>query len=417
MSQLAATGRQHTMTDTSTNPDVTVLGGGLAGLLAAATIAKAGKTVAIYEARSQLGGRGTTDDYEGFHFNQGPHALYLGGPAERALNNLGVTISGGVPSTKGTIVVDGDQHRLPAGPLSLLRTTALTARSKAQFGRLLQRLPKLDAAAFASQTVEEWIATNVSRPDAAAVLEAFVRLTSYTNAPKLMSADAAIHQLQQSLRFGVRYVDYGWQTLVDQLATHPGITIKTNTKATTLPDAKAVIIATGRPDTAEKLLGTSFDLGPAALVATLDLGLNRRPAANVVIGVSTPHYFSNHSAAAALAPAGHYHATVAKYLPNTTNNDHTDRDDDVKLVDVLHYAGLTDSNIVAQRSQSRSTAVSAIPTASRGGMAGRPDITDTGLDNVFIAGDWVGPDGNLLDAAAASATRAASAALSLMSRP
>ncbi|HEU4538221.1 MAG TPA: hypothetical protein VFS00_29065, partial [Polyangiaceae bacterium] len=46
--------------------------------------------------------------------------------------------------------------------------------------------------------------------------------------------------------------------------------------------------------------------------------------------------------------------------------------------------------------------------AARGGYAGRPDVADTDVEGVFLAGDWVGPTGMLLDAALASAKRAAS---------
>jgi hypothetical protein len=38
---------------------------------------------------------------------------------------------------------------------------------------------------------------------------------------------------------------------------------------------------------------------------------------------------------------------------------------------------------------------------------GRPDIDFPGLENVVIAGDWVGAEGMLADAAVASALRAA----------
>jgi phytoene dehydrogenase-like protein len=49
-------------------------------------------------------------------------------------------------------------------------------------------------------------------------------------------------------------------------------------------------------------------------------------------------------------------------------------------------------------------------TAATGGTAGRPSPRLPGVDNVFIAGDWVGAKGQLSDAAAASALDAATAA-------
>jgi thioredoxin reductase len=54
--------------------------------------------------------------------------------------------------------------------------------------------------------------------------------------------------------------------------------------------------------------------------------------------------------------------------------------------------------------------VGAAPLARRGGLAGRPSITDTGIDGVFLAGDWVGRQGHLADAAFASGEAAGRAA-------
>ncbi len=58
---------------------VVVVGGGLAGLAAAAYAARAGTRVILFEAREELGGRARSDEDDGFTFNQGAHALYRGG--------------------------------------------------------------------------------------------------------------------------------------------------------------------------------------------------------------------------------------------------------------------------------------------------------------------------------------------------
>jgi hypothetical protein len=52
----------------------------------------------------------------------------------------------------------------------------------------------------------------------------------------------------------------------------------------------------------------------------------------------------------------------------------------------------------------------AIVAADGGGYAGRAPVQVPGFENVFVAGDWVGPVGQLADAALASAVRAARAA-------
>jgi predicted NAD/FAD-dependent oxidoreductase len=53
--------------------------------------------------------------------------------------------------------------------------------------------------------------------------------------------------------------------------------------------------------------------------------------------------------------------------------------------------------------------VSAIATPASGGLTGRPN-GDRG-DGLYLAGDWVGPEGWLVDAAIASGSAAAAAAL------
>src|SRR5688500_13809046 len=56
---------------------ITVIGGGLAGLVAAIESAEAGAPVRLLEARSSLGGRAATTR-GGFAANLGPHAFYVG---------------------------------------------------------------------------------------------------------------------------------------------------------------------------------------------------------------------------------------------------------------------------------------------------------------------------------------------------
>jgi len=66
---------------------------------------------------------------------------------------------------------------------------------------------------------------------------------------------------------------------------------------------------------------------------------------------------------------------------------------------------------MAPRHLPRMAAVSAIATPRSGGMAGRPGTLVAGAPGVFLAGDWIGREGWLLDAALASAAAAARAVL------
>ena len=93
--------------------DVAIIGGGLAGLTAASTVAADGCRPIVYERRRDIGGDARSTSSEGFIFNQGPHALYRGGPAERILRELGVKLRGGVPPVKGRMVLEGEMHIAP----------------------------------------------------------------------------------------------------------------------------------------------------------------------------------------------------------------------------------------------------------------------------------------------------------------
>lgn len=58
---------------------VTVVGGGIAGLVASIACAEAGAQVRLFEAHRQLGGRARSSSGP-FVTNLGPHALYCDGP-------------------------------------------------------------------------------------------------------------------------------------------------------------------------------------------------------------------------------------------------------------------------------------------------------------------------------------------------
>ena len=72
------------------------------------------------------------------------------------------------------------------------------------------------------------------------------------------------------------------------------------------------------------------------------------------------------------------------------------------------------SHTVVKRYLPSMTVSHGLPLACENGLAGRPDVSSAGYPNVFLAGDWVGPEGLLADASAASARSAARRVLSLL---
>ena len=54
---------------------VNIVGGGIAGLIAAVRLARAGAQVSVFESAGAMGGRARTRQADGYFLNQGPHAL------------------------------------------------------------------------------------------------------------------------------------------------------------------------------------------------------------------------------------------------------------------------------------------------------------------------------------------------------
>ena len=97
--------------------DVVVVGGGLAGLTAAATASGAGRSVVLLDGRPG-GNRAVTETVGRFLFNRGAHALYRKGAGRPVLARLGVQVTGSRPPLRGGMGRRGDVvDRLPLGPV------------------------------------------------------------------------------------------------------------------------------------------------------------------------------------------------------------------------------------------------------------------------------------------------------------
>jgi len=413
-----------------------VVGGGLAGLAAAVELARAGVPVTLVEKARAPGGRAVTEDVAGgYRLNLGPHALYRGGPAARALAALGIAPAGGVPSARGLFAWDaGRLAVLPSGALSFLRTRLLGAGAKLEAAALLARIGAVDAAALDDTTVSAWVERAARRPSVRALLHALVRVATYANDPGRMSAGAAVRQLQLVTRHSVLYLDGGWQVLVEALRTAAlaaGARILTGARAvrvapgrtvtledgTALP-AAAAILATP-PAEAAALTGSATLQAWAAdalpvRAACLTVALSRLPVPGrlFALGIDRPLYVSVHSATARLAPEGGALIHAAHYLGDAPAPDGAGELE--SLLDALQ-PGWRDV-LVERRFLPHLTVTHALVRADRAGLAGRPGPAVPGLPGVFVAGDWVGPEGMLADTALSSARAAAALAAEVASK-
>lgn len=400
-----------------TTTDVVVIGAGLAGLTAAATAKAAGASVVVLEGQAP-GGRARVTEKDGFTFNLGAHALYVGGEGAQVLRRLGVRPQGAPPPLRDyRLLRDGELHRMPSGPASLLRTTALRPRSKVVLAKLLARLPRMDPQASVGRSVDDWIAEVGIPEDAARVLRALLRIGTYADDFAAFDAGAALLQLQRAAARGVLYLDGGWAQLIDalrrQVDVRPGVKVRSvgDGLVETLDGAtfhgRSVVVAAGPPAACASVLPGDpgwGDLGEPLYAAALDVGVRGVPSPGYVLGVDAPVYGTTQAPPARQAPEGDSVVAVLRY--GTRNG----ADDRAELERWLTHVGVRPDAVICARFLARMAVTGAVPLARNGGLAGRPGVTATGIPGVFLAGDWVGPHGHLADAAFASGEAAGLAA-------
>lgn len=427
------------MSNVQRDVDVAVVGGGLAGLAAAVVAARAGRRVVLFERGAAHGGRARTLRQAGFHWNVGPHAIYARGAAARELARLGVALDGARVSVGGALALHaGEAHALPVRPATLLTTGLLGATGKLRLARLLAALARLDTAALRSLCVDEWLRDAGLPSDARALLRALVRLATYADAPQRQSAGDALRNLQLG-HAGTLYLHGGWQALVDALAAQAraaGARLETRTPVATLvresdgsvgglrlADGTSVstrtAIVSSSPAEAARLLEGADDTPLPRWAATrepvraacLDVALRRLPRrrATFALGIDQPTYLSVHSAVARLAPEGRALVHVARYLGARPADDAAAVERELQDVLDLVQPGWRDE-VVRQRFLPDLLVTHALTTAAEGGSAGRPGPQVPGAPGLFLAGDWVGSEGLLVDASLSSAVAAASEA-------
>ena len=418
--------------------DVAVVGGGMAGLTAACYLARAGLGVTVFEKAPILGGRAATRESEGFLFNRGIHALYTGGAASMVFGELGVTYGHGTP--KETFVLDGAELRpFPTSPSQFLRTDLLGAGDKLALFRFLAALNRAKPHDLVGTSLREWLDAKVRRPPVHRLVMSLAYPLVYTSALDLVSAEVFVDKFQRALKHPVHYVDGGWRVLVEGLraeAERGGARIVSDVhvervelsggraRGVRLRDgspvlAQAVVVATRPGDAARLVDGDSHvalsevvESLPPGLVACLDVALERLPSPDVPVvqDLDGPRFMTAQSLYSKVAPRGAALLYTFKQLDPRRPGD--PREDERDLEDLLDRAQPGWREVLVKRQYlPRMEAVGALPTAIGGGFAGRPGHRLPGLEGLYLAGDWVGPEGFLVDASVGSARSAARSVL------
>jgi phytoene dehydrogenase-like protein len=239
----------------------------------------------------------------------------------------------------------------------------------------------------------------------------------------------------------VWYIDGGWQTLVDglyQAALTAGVKLTTRARVThierdehgavrrvRLADgtqySTTVVVIAADPQTTytlvdggeQTVLRRWAEQAIPVKMACLTVALRRlpQPKQGVAFGFDQPLYLSTHSAYARLAPTGGALIYLGKYLdPDVPTDPSANQEELERMLDLVQPGWRNE--VVTSQFLPHMTVSNAMVTAAQGGQSGRPGPEVPHVPGLYVAGDWVGPDGLLSNAALASARQAAGLILS-----
>lgn len=373
--------------------EITVVGGGIAGLVASIACAEGGAQVRLLEAHERLGGRGRATEPP-FVANFGPHVLYANGALWAFLRERELLPPMARPPLGGVrFRAGGRVRRVPP----------------AAFQRAIVRLWRTREAPD-DVSFRAWVAQRCGER-AAELLSRSAGVFAFHHDPGELAAGfvwANFRQAFLQLPPQARYARGGWSALVEALergARERGVAIETGVRVSEAPQGPA-IVATELRD-ARALLGDPSLDWPSGRTLALDLGLRaRRGDPFVVWDLDEAGWVERFSAAdATLAPDGH--SLVQAQMPLRPGES---AEDGERRLEVLLDGGLRDwrERTVFRRRQvldGRSGALDLPGTSWRD----RPAV-DRG-DGVFLAGDGAAAPGLLSDPAVTSALEAARGAL------
>lgn len=445
--------------------NVVIVGGGISGLAASIYLARGGRTVTVFEKNRVLGGRAITHLRRGYRFNIGAHTFHRGGPAAAVCRELGIPIRGGSKKPSGLAIWRGTEYRLPSGWLSLLASGLLGLGGKREWFRAMRRVKALQRHAVESVSLAEWLDAAFSDERAREAFRALVRTATLCDDPARESAWASLSQLRSATRGSV-FIDEGWQKIVDALhsaAVSSGVNFVTSSRVVRVehdgrvravelgglePDADrmdTVSLAFPQPDpewgegarlTADEVIlavdpasaaaltgeaGDAWTKGRPVTAACLDVALRSLPdpKRTFVVGIDEPVQAAVHSSFSQLTPKGgalvHTMRHHRDHVPSAQeiDGDRTMRRDPTALAGEQQLEALLDRcqpgwrDLVIHR-----RFLPAMPVSYAMAAAGVPHPpTQTAIDGLYVAGDWVGDEGILSDASLASARAAAKAIL------
>lgn len=405
--------------------DVVIVGGGLAGYVAANYLAKTDLSILILEKGKHVGGRARTNKVKQQFLNLGPHALYKRGKAKAILEELRIELQGKSPKLAGTLMEDNKEYPAPLSPLGLFTTNLLNGKERLEWIGLLAKLMLFDTEKLTEeQTFQQWVRQTAHTTKVQSLLYVLGRLSTYCHAPEIASAKMMLTNMRNAMG-GVLYLDGGWQTIIDQLhnqAIIAGVQVQTHATVKKIEPgftihlvngeeilANDVIYTTG-PHDLNDMLGenqlSEFTQITPVRGATLDVALTHLPNPKQLfaMGITDPLYFSVHSPYARLSDD-----TTSAVL-HVFKYHHPDEPIDapkikIELEDFLEklQPGWKEYEITS-RFLPNIIVNQRLPQTGDEHMLQR---AKTAIPGLYLAGDWASPDCILADAAVSSGKQAA----------
>lgn len=374
---------------------ITVVGGGLAGLVAATECAEAGAPTRLIEARQRLGGRGASSTGE-FATGLGPHAFYSGGSLWDWLTARGLHRPYRRPTLSGLrFRWRGRLHRVPPGVF----TDGLRA---------------LRGETPVEQSLRDWVARR-GRDEVADALSGAAGLLTFDHDPGRLSARFVVERMRRillSVPPPARYVTGGWSSVIDRLAAHAravGVEIATGVKVDRLDDLPPgpVIVAVA-PRAARQLISDNSLRVESPRVALLDIGLEtrRRKDLYIVIDLDEAAFVDRFTAVdPSLAPVGQELIQSSVGMrPGESLDDAVAR---IETILDLGFPDWRDRTTWRRRSWvAEATGALDLPGFT---YRDRPHVEHP--SGFLLAGDWIAAPGHLAEVSCASARQAAAIAV------
>ncbi|WP_047980192.1 phytoene desaturase family protein [Ornithinibacillus contaminans] len=410
--------------------DIVIVGGGLAGYVAANYLTETSLSVLLIEKGKNIGGRARTNKVNQQYLNIGPHALSKKGKAMTILKDLGISLSGKSPKLDGILIEDNIEYAAPLSPLELFRTSLLNRKERMEWIAVLFKVMRTDTENLAAQTFQQWVMQVGDSKRVQSLLYILGRLATYCHAPEMASAKVVVSNIRNAMG-GVLYLDGGWQTIIDQLhnkAISLGVQVQSHTLVKQIDPAqqedqfklilsndeeihaKYVICTTG-PHELHKMVNENYQNSfftqiKAVRGATLDLALSQlpNPSRLFAMGITDPLYYSVHSNYARLSDDTK--SSVLHVFKYHHPDDHIDstsiKNELEQFLDRLQPGW--QQYVITRRFLPNITVNQRLPQL---GDEHKLQRSKTEIPGLYIAGDWASSDSILADGAASSGKQAA----------